>query len=318
MANYLLEFLEYLKYEKGSSDNTILSYEADIEQFYEYLRGPDKKPVVVEAVNSLDIRGFMAHLARLGLKKNSTQRKLASLRSFFKYMYREGVIDKNPAKSVASPKQEKPQPEVLSVDDAALLMEAPQGESAKPVRDRAILETFYSCGLRISELSALDREDIDFQTGMLRVTGKGDKERLVPIGSKALEALKEYLGLMDETLTKISAQGREGVTPIFLNRKGERLGVRSIRRVVDGYSKVTCLPGKVTPHTLRHTFATHMLEGGTDLRSIQEMLGHSSLSTTQKYTHLNMDSLMEVYDKAHPRSGAKKDKPGKNKGKDKG
>jgi integrase/recombinase XerC len=310
MANHLLDFLEYLRYEKGASGNTVSSYEADIEQFYEYMRGPEKKPVSIESVTGLDIRGYMAHIARLGLSKSTAQRKLASLRSFFKYLYREGLVDKNPAKAVASPKKEKPQPKVLSVDDAALLVEAPVGKAPAFARDAAILETFYSCGLRISELSSLDVEDIDFEAGMLRVTGKGGKERVVPVGSKALAALRKYL-------SSRPAAGRDAPsagTPCFLNARGGRLGVRSIRRLVEKYARDKNLSGRVTPHTLRHTFATHMLEGGTDLRSIQEMLGHSSLSTTQKYTHLNMDSLMEVYDKAHPRSGTgkgKKDKSGK-------
>jgi len=310
MANHLLDFLEYLRYEKGASDNTVSNYETDIEQFYEYLRGPEKRPVSVEAVTGLDIRGYMAHIARQGLSRSTAQRKLASLRSFFKYLYREGVVDKNPAKTVASPKKEKPQPKVLSVDDAALLVEAPGDKARASARDSAILETFYSCGLRISEISSLDVEDIDFDSGMLRVTGKGGKERVVPVGSKALAALAKYLSVRQEKETGKSAGGR----PCFLNARGGRLGVRSIRRLVEKYARDKNLTGRVTPHTLRHTFATHMLEGGTDLRSIQEMLGHSSLSTTQKYTHLNMDSLMEVYDKSHPRSGAgkeKKNKPGK-------
>jgi len=310
MANRLLDFLEYLRYEKGASDNTVSNYETDIEQFYEYLRGPEKRPVSVEAVTGLDIRGYMAHIARQGLSRSTAQRKLASLRSFFKYLYREGIVDKNPAKAVASPKKEKPQPKVLSVDDAALLVEAPGDKARASARDTAILETFYSCGLRISEISSLDVEDIDFESGMLRVTGKGGKERVVPVGSKALAALIKYLKERPENESSETAGGR----PCFLNTRGGRLGVRSIRRLVEKYSRDKNLKGRVTPHTLRHTFATHMLEGGTDLRSIQEMLGHSSLSTTQKYTHLNMDSLLEVYDKAHPRSGTgkgKKKKPGK-------
>lgn len=301
MANHLLEFLDYLRYEKGSSGNTVSNYETDIEQFYEYIRGPERRPLDVAAITHNEIRGFIAHLSRLGLKKSSTQRKLASIRSFYKYLYREGVVEMNPAKLVGSQKQEKPQPGVLSVDDAILLVEAPEGDSITNLRDRAILETFYSSGLRISELEGLDRADVDIEGGMVKVHGKGNKERIVPLGSKAAQAVSEYMARQDA-----AQPGGTGTSPLFLNKFGTRLGVRGIRRVVDNYSRIKCLPGKVTPHTLRHTFATHMLEAGTDLRSIQEMLGHASLSTTQKYTHLNIDSLMEVYDKAHPRAAEDK------------
>jgi len=302
MANHLLDFLNYLKYEKGSSGNTVSNYETDIEQFYEYMRGPEKRPVAIENISHTDIRGFIAHLSRLGLKKSSTQRKLASIRSFYKYLYREGIVEKNPAKLVASPKQDKPQPEILSVDDAVLLVEAPQGGGLGPLRDSAILETFYSSGLRISEVEGLNREDIDLDAGIVAVLGKGGKERKVPLGSKAADSIREYLDALDNTMTPAGMPEHPGKRPVFLNKMGGRLGVRGIRRVVENYSRTKCLPGHVTPHTLRHTFATHMLEAGTDLRTIQEMLGHASLSTTQKYTHLNIDRLMEVYDKSHPRA----------------
>jgi len=302
MANYLLEFLDYLKYEKGSSNNTISNYETDIEQFYEYLRGTEKKSLDLPEVTNLDIRGFMAHLTRLGLKKSTAQRKLASIRSFFKYLYKEGVIEHNPGKQVATPKKDHELPNVLSLDDAVMLVEAPQGEGLKHMRDRAILEAFYSSGMRVSELGGLSREDIDLDAGTAKVTGKGDKERIVPLGGKAVEAIRIYIEALDSAVTRVEPVTNEEGTPIFLNKYGERLGIRGIRRVVDKYSRVKMLPGKVTPHTLRHTFATHMLESGADIRSIQEMLGHESLSTTQKYTHLNMDKLMEVYDKSHPRA----------------
>jgi len=298
MANHLLDFLAHLRYEKGASENTLSSYESDVEQFYEYLRATGGK-VDVTGVDNLDIRGYLAQLSRLGLKKSSAQRKLASIRSFYKYLYREGLVDKNPAKLVATPKGEKHLPEFLSVDDATMLVEAPKGTKPLGLRDRAILETFYSSGLRISELAGLDREDVDLSAGMVKVTGKGNKERVVPLGDKATAAISEYIAALSGTT--VSA-GESGGTPLFLNNRGNRLGVRNIRRMVVGLAKALGLHGKVTPHTLRHTFATHMLEGGADLRSIQEMLGHASLSTTQKYTHVNLDRLMEVYDKAHPRA----------------
>jgi len=304
MANYLLDFLDYLRYEKGSSDNTVSSYESDIEQFYEYLRSTGRG-VDMSKVDNVDIRGFMAGLAKQGLKKSTSQRKLASIRSFFKYLYREGVIDKNPGKQVATPKKEKPLPGFLNVDEAKLLMEAPEGTSVNASRDRAILETFYSSGLRISELAGLDRSDIDFSAGLVKVLGKGNKERVVPIGEKALVAINGYFEALRTNEKQMKGTGLSTSVPLFLNNRGVRLGVRGVRRVVEKYVKVTGLSGNTTPHTLRHTFATHLLGGGADLRSIQEMLGHSSLSTTQKYTHVDLDKLMDVYDKAHPRAKKK-------------
>lgn len=307
MANYLLDFLDYLRYEKSASSNTISSYEGDIEQFYEYLRSSGKGGVDVPGVDNLDIRGFLAHLAKHGVKKSTAQRKLASIRSFYKYLYREGVVDKNPGKLVATPKQEKPLPEFLSVDEATLLVEAPEGDTLAARRDRAILEVFYSSGLRISELAGLDREDTDLAAGMVKVLGKGDKERIVPLGSKAALAIAEYADAVDASPKCREMERLASSTPLFLNNRCERLGVRGIRRVVEKYVRIKGIDGKVSPHTLRHTFATHMLGGGADLRSIQEMLGHSSLSTTQRYTHVDVEKLMDEYDKAHPKA-RKKDK----------
>jgi len=305
-TNHLLDFLNHLRYEKGSSSNTVSSYESDIEQFYEYIRGPEKKPVDILQVDNLDIRGYLAHLSRLGLKKSSSQRKLASIRSFFKYLYREGAIDSNPAKLVATPKKDKTLPEFLSVDNAKLLVEAPTNSKLDGLRDHAILELFYSSGLRISELAGLDRQDVDLSEGFVKVTGKGDKERVVPIGDKAAAAITEYTQAFD---AKAGHPGGSDL-PLFMNKTGGRLSVRGVRRVVEKHVIATGLQGKVSPHTLRHTFATHLLGSGADLRSIQEMLGHASLSTTQKYTHVDLDRLMQVYDKAHPRAkkdGEKKD-----------
>jgi integrase/recombinase XerC len=302
VPNKLLDFLAHLRNERGASENTVMSYENDIEQFYGYLRGPDKKPLDLSAVDNLDIRGYLAHLAKLGLRRSSAQRKLASIRSFFKYLYREGMVDKNPAKLVATPKKEKLQPEFLSVDNAILLVESPGTDKAAARRDRAILETFYSSGLRISELAGLDRDDVDFSSGVVKVLGKGNKERLVPLGSKAAEAISAYIGAVDAGPAGRPATEPDGGVPLFVNRSGARLSVRGVRRVVEKYVKLAGLSSKISPHKLRHTFATHLLGAGADLRSIQEMLGHASLSTTQKYTHVNLDQLMEVYDKAHPRA----------------
>ena len=301
MANHLLDFLDYLRYERGASENTVSSYESDIEQFYQYLRGTGVA-VDITRVDHMDIRGFMAGLASQGLKRSTAQRKLASIRSFLKYLYREGLIDRNPGRQVATPKKEKPLPEFLNVDEAAMLVEAPKGAGVGPRRDRAILETFYSSGLRISELGGLDREDVDFSSGLVKVLGKGNKERVVPIGDKAMTAINDYLEALKKKERPLKGTGLSTSIPLFLNNRGVRLGVRGVRRVVEKYVRATGLSGEATPHTLRHTFATHLLGGGADLRAIQEMLGHSSLSTTQRYTHVDLDRLMDVYDKAHPRA----------------
>ncbi len=297
MADYLSEFLDYLRYEKGASENTVVGYENDIRQFMEYLKGAGGAEPDLPSADNMDVRGFLAHLVKRGIKKSSAQRKAASIRSLYRYLFREGLIEKNPAKLVATPKKEKTQPIALSVDDAVMLVEAPGCDRLSGLRDRAILEVFYSAGIRISELAGLDREQVDMPQGLAKVTGKGNKERFVPLGKKAVEALSEYIAASD------SARGAAASPcPLFLNNRGERLSVRGIRRVVMKYVREKHIPGNVSPHTLRHTFATHLLGAGADLRSIQEMLGHASLSTTQKYTHLDMEKLMEVYDKAHPRA----------------
>lgn len=289
-------FIRYLRTEKNASPHTVEGYAGDLGQFLEYL-GAEAN--VANATN-LDIRGFMAHLHRLGVKKSSAGRKLAALRSFYRYLHREGYVEQNPAKAVATPKKEKYIPQFLTVDDIDRLVKAPEGDDASALQARAILELFYSSGLRISELASLKMGDVDMQAGVLRVLGKGSKERMVPVGSKALEALHAWLASRKE-----SGDLSHGA-PILLNARGGSLSVRSIRNVVYRYSGSSCQAGRVKPHALRHTFATHMLQEGADLRALQEMLGHASLSTTQKYTHVDIKRLMEVYDQAHPRSKKEK------------
>jgi len=279
-------FINFLKGERDVSPHTLRAYGEDLEEF---LRFVDKHP---KDIDNLDIRSFLASLYKKGLKKSSIARKLATIRSFLKYLNREGYIKKNPARLVSSPKVPKTLPRFLTVDETFSLMEAPQGESFRAVRDKAILELLYSSGLRVSELTSLDISDLDIKESLLRVKGKGRKERIVPIGSKALEAIKNYLP------ERVSLKRRSQA--LFLNCRGGRLTPRSIRRILLKYSEMINLKGYLSPHTLRHTFATHLLHGGADLRSIQELLGHSSLSTTQKYTHVDITHLAEVYDKAHP------------------
>jgi len=260
-------------------------------------------------VDRMAIRKYMSFLHRKN-KKSSIARKISTLRSFFKYLIREQVIPSNPAKSVSSPKVEKTLPTTLTVDEAFRLMESPRSIPEKSsemskqngVRDRAILELLYSSGLRVSELVGLNLNQLDSDLGIVRVMGKGRKERIVPVGVKAIDALKAYL------------EGRGGLTgdgPIFINHTGGRLTARTVGRLIKKYARHSGIFRKVSPHSLRHTFATHLLDAGADIREIQEMLGHSSLSTTQRYTHVSMGKLMEVYDKAHPRSFKNQHRQGK-------
>jgi integrase/recombinase XerC len=235
-------------------------------------------------------------------KKSSIARKLSTIRSFFKYLNREGILASNPGRLVSTPRREKRLPAVLTADDAQRLMEAPgrltHGDSETIFRDRAVLETLYSTGIRASELTGMNRADIDQHDRLVRIRGKGRKERVVPIGQKALDAVDAYLSSKRNTIDPAA---------VFTGPSGKRLTARTVQRILENYRKSLGLAQKASPHTLRHSFATHLLESGADLRAIQELLGHASLSTTQRYTHLNLDSLMETYDKAHPRAKKRRD-----------
>ena len=286
MKKQIDNFLDYLRAERAVSPHTLKAYTQDLKEFDAFV---DKKP---KNIDNLDIRTFLASLYHRNLKKSSISRKLASIRSFFKYLHREGYVKSNPAKLVSSPKVPKNLPKFLTIDEVFSLVETPKGETFKPTRDRAIIELLYSCGLRVSELTSLDISDLDIKETIIRVKGKGRKERIMPIGTKAMEAIKNYLP--ERISLKKKSPG------LFLNNRGGRLTQRSVRRILVHYSRMINLTGDLSPHTLRHTFATHLLHEGADLRSIQELLGHSSLSTTQKYTHLDIRQLTEVYDKAHP------------------
>lgn len=286
MNKYIEQFKDSLIAERGVSLHTLRAYTCDLRDFFSFIA---KRP---KDIDNLDIRSFLAFLHHKKLKRSSISRKLATLRAFFKYLHREGYVKKNPAKLVSSPKMPKPLPRFLTVDEAFTLMEAPEGDTYRALRDKAILELLYSSGLRVSELTALEMNDFDIKESLLRVKGKGKKERIIPIGSKAVDALRNYLP--ERVLLK------RRVPALFLNNRGGRLTDRSIRRILIKYSMMVMLKSRLSPHTLRHTFATHLLHGGADLRAIQELLGHSSLSTTQKYTHVDIAHIMEVYDKAHP------------------
>lgn len=286
MNKHLDHFIDFLKGEKGVSPHTLRAYTKDLKEFLSFI---DKKP---KSIDNLDIRSFLAFLHHKKLKKTSIARKLATIRSFFKYLHREGYVNKNPAKLVSSPKVPKDLPRFLTIDEIFSLLDKPSGDTFKATRDKAILELLYSSGLRVSELTSIDISDLDFKESLIRAKGKGKKERIIPIGSKAMDAIQNYLP------ERISL--RKKSMALFLNNRGSRLTQRSVRRILLHYSRMINLKGDLSPHTLRHTFATHLLHEGADLRSIQELLGHSSLSTTQKYTHVDIAYLTEVYDKAHP------------------
>ena len=305
MKGLIGRFLEHLRVERNLSDHTIRSYASDLEQFRSFLwssglhRDETKGDVRVEEISPLAVRAFLSRLYREH-KKSSLARKLAAQRSFFRYLVDEGVLKRSPAEIVATPKQEKKLPVFLPVDEVFALVGAPDKSTAWGVRDRAMLETLYSCGIRVSELVGLSDGDVDFHLGIARVTGKGRKERVVPVGGKAMEALRDYLPRRNEVLTRRKRPLERA--PLFINTRGTRLTARSVARIVQKHMIRSGLLRKISPHALRHTFATHLLDAGADLRAIQEMLGHVSLSTTQRYTHVSVDKLMEVYDKAHPRA----------------
>lgn len=288
---FIQNFIDYLRGEKGYSFHTLKAYKKDIEEFFNFTSKP------IENLDNFDIRNFIAYLRQRNLTKVSITRKLAALRSFYKFLHLEGHVKTNPARLVSTLRVPREIPKFLTVDEIFLLIDTPQGDSFITTRDRAILELLYSSGLRVSELIALDINDIDIREFLIRVKGKGKKERIVPVGSKAIEALKNYL---PERLTI-----KKKSSALFLSKRGTRLTDRSVRRIISCYVKKINLKKDISPHTLRHTFATHLLHGGADLRSIQELLGHSSLSTTQKYTHVDIAHLMDVYDNSHPL--AKKD-----------
>ena len=305
MKELIERFLEHLRVERNASAHTLRSYASDLGQFRSFLwsagfhRGGKKGDVRVEKIDHLAIRAYLSHLYR-ERKKSSLARKLAAQRSFFRYLVDEGVMKRSPAEIVTSPRQEKNLPSFLSVDEVFALVEKPNQATPWGARDRALLETLYSCGIRVSELVGLSDGDVDVNLGIVRVYGKGSKERIVPIGKKAIEALQAYLPRRDEVLARRKTSGPRA--PLFINPRGTRLTTRSVARILQKHVLRSGLLRKVSPHALRHSFATHLLDAGADLRAIQELLGHVSLSTTQRYTHVSMDKLMEVYDKAHPRA----------------
>jgi integrase/recombinase XerC len=291
-------FITFLRTEQRASSETVRNYASDLRQLNGFLVSRRFVPAPVDpaSVSSDAVRAYLQWLDQNGGKPASLARKLAAVRSFYRYLTRRGLIGRNPVDGMRTPKQPKFLPRVLTKDDAGALMTFPAGRTVGSLRDRALLETLYSTGARVSELVALDLEDVHESEGLVRLQGKGRKERIVPIGELALESIRRYR----KSLPRLSASLPSRA--LFCNQRGGRLTSRSVARIVTKYSS-RLAGGAVSPHTLRHSFATHLLDEGADLRSIQEMLGHASLSTTQRYTHVATDQLMAVYDRAHPRAG---------------
>lgn len=290
-------FLDYLRDQRRASPRTLVAYQSDLHEFGNFLTGQGTGPASgPETIDRLSVRGFVASLSRRGLAKSSVARKLSTVRSFLNHAVRDGRIEQSPADGLPTPRVPRALPRNLTVDEVFALLDRITAPDLASTRDRAVLELLYATGLRVGELVSLDLEDLDLQGRMLRVLGKGGKERLVPFGSKAERALRHWI----DQATALRRQG--DVQALFLNLRGGRLTDRSVRRILDRRLREAAVQAHVSPHALRHSFATHLLGAGADLRAIQELLGHASLSTTQRYTHVSMDALMQVYDRAHPRA----------------
>jgi integrase/recombinase XerC len=296
-VNYEEVFVNYLRYERNMSPETIRAYEKDLHQFLRFFSKGQGEAVNPADITALQIREFLAHLKDKNYQKTTVVRKLATIRSFYKCLLRKGLVTTNPLADIPTPKVEKKIPHFLGTDEVEKLLNAPQGTSFQSIRDRAILETLYSTGLRVSELTALNVGDVDSTAEVIKASGKGRRERMVPVGSFALEAIRNYIAVRAQ-VPNINANDPEA---LFLNRFGDRLSSRSIRKIIDKYIKVTGLSEKTSPHTLRHSFATHLLNRGANLRLVQELLGHKHLSTTQIYTHVTTDGMKRAYEEAHPR-----------------
>ena len=314
MDDLIERYIQYLKYERNASPHTVRNYRSDLVQFRNFLAGKDKDAAAphqtvqdkidVNAVNALRIRAYLSHLFKLQEQKSSIARKLAAIRAFFKFLTRERLITEDPAASVSTPKLEKKLPRIMTEEEMNTFLDrvADAAQTGDPaiLRDRSILEMLYASGLRVSELAGLDLRSVNFGDAFVLVRGKGDKERIVPFGSKAKGAMEAYLPVRERVLRET----RTGCPALFLNVYGGRLTTRSIDRILKRYVK-TYGPNvnvKVSPHSLRHAFASHLLAEGADLRAIQEMLGHKSLATTQRYTQVSIKQLMEVYDRTHPKA----------------
>lgn len=293
-------FLNHLRVEKSATNLTLLGYKTDLAQFFTFLSSRyaiPKEKIGSDLLNHRSVREYLTYMQEKGLSRSTMARKLAALRSFVKFLCRENILASNPIAAVSTPKQDKKLPKFLYSLEIDLLMDAPDLSTPFGKRDKAILETLYAAGLRVSELVGLNMEDLDFEEGFIKVKGKGQKERIVPLGSKAKTALTLYIEKARSFLGKV----KPAANALFLNRFGSRLSARSVRTILNKYVEDIALNQKISPHTLRHSFATHLLNGGADLRSVQELLGHVKLSTTQIYTHLTRENIKTTFDKNHPR-----------------
>lgn len=299
MRRHLGQFLRRLERERGASEHTVKAYREDLSALAEYLEDEAGVTPDPAGITVADLRGYVAALGEAGYAKSSIARRMSSVRSFFKFARAEGWIQTSPADALQNPRKSRKLPHFLTGDEITRLLATPPANTVAGRRDRAILETLYSAGLRVSELVGLNDGDIDLPQGLLHVRGKGRKERLSPLGSYASRALQAWLS--DRKLAPSEAKGDEA--PVFTNKFGRRLTTRSVARMLEKHLAVVGLDPKTSPHTLRHSFATHLLDRGADIRSVQELLGHSSLVTTQVYTHVSNGKLREAYEKAHPRAG---------------
>jgi integrase/recombinase XerC len=298
MRTAISRFLQYLRVERNASEHTVKSYREDLTALADYMTAPGGQCPEAGGLTVFDLRGYVTALHEAGYAKATIARRLASLRSFFRFGQREGWVKTNPAKPLRNPRQGRTLPHFLSAADIARLLGAPPTDCPMGLRDRAILETMYSAGLRVSESVGLEQADLDLEAGILRIRGKGRRERLSPIGSYAARALRRWLAV--RRLHRRQPAGPKA--PVFVNRFGRRLTTRSVGRMLEKYLKLTGLDARTSPHSLRHSFATHLLDRGADIRSVQELLGHKSLVTTQIYTHVSTATLRKVYEKAHPRA----------------
>jgi integrase/recombinase XerC len=303
MDEWIEKYIHYMQYERNASPHTLRNYRSDLEQFRNFLtQGKPDAPMDVRSIDALRIRAYLAHLYSHDIKKSSVGRKLAAIRAFFKFLARELNLEKNPALTVSTPKLDKILPRIMTEEEMNSFLDqvGRAAGSGDPmlVRDRAMLELLYASGLRVSELVGLDLRSVSFGEGMVLVRGKGRKERIVPFGSKARQSLSDYLPVRE----KLLREWKTGDSALFLNARGRRLTTRSVDRLLKKHARAMGPGIKVSPHSMRHAFASHLLTEGADLRAIQEMLGHKSLATTQKYTQVSIKQLMDVYDKTHPKA----------------
>ena len=296
-TNYPEAFVNYLRYERNMSPETIRAYDKDLYQFLRFFQqdgGASRNPA---EITSLQVREYLANLRDKNYQKTTVVRKLATIRSFYKFLVKKGFVQQNPLIEIQTPKVDKRLPHFLGVDEVEKLLAAPSGTSFQSIRDRSIMEVLYSTGLRVSELTSLNTTDVDCVGEVIKARGKGRRERIMPVGLKALEAIRTYI----ETRTTVPKINEKDPDALFLNRFGDRLSSRSIRKILDKYIRITGLDEKTSPHTLRHSFATHLLNRGANLRMVQELLGHKHLSTTQIYTHVTTTGMKEALAEAHPR-----------------